>query len=55
VTYGNTDASISSGLANFSKASFVTADTDGKDIDLDNPDFWEKAVGLNALLEIFVD
>lgn len=55
VTYGNTDTSISSGLANFSKASFVTADADGKDIDLDDPDFWEKAVGLNAPEETAVD
>ena len=55
VTYGNTDTSISSGLANFSKASFVTADADGKDIDLDDPDFWEKAVGLNAPEETVVD
>jgi len=55
VTYGNTDTSISSGLANFSKASFVTADADGKDIDLDDPDFWEKAVGLNAPVETSVE
>lgn len=48
VTYGNTQSSISSGLGSFSKASFVTADADGKDIDLDDPDFWAKAVGLEA-------
>jgi len=48
VTYGDTDTSISSGLANFSKASFVTNDADGNDIDLDDPNFWEKAVGLDA-------
>lgn len=52
VTYGNTtsSSSISSGLGSFSKASFVadTGDGDGKDVDLDDPDFWEKAVGLEA-------
>ena len=39
-----------SGLGSFSKASFVasTEDGDGQDVDLDDPDFWEKAVGLEA-------
>ena len=48
VTYGNTESSLSKGLGSFSKASFVTSDADGKDIDLDDPDFWSKAVGLDA-------
>jgi len=51
VTYGEgATNSLSSGLGSFSKASFV-ADTgggDGKDVDLDDPDFWSKAVGLDA-------
>ena len=55
VTYGNTDSSMNSGLGSFSKASFVTSDADGKDIDLDDPDFWEKAVGLNAPIENGLD
>ena len=47
VTYGNTnETSISSGLGSFSKASFVA--NAGDDIDLDDPDFWKKAVGLDA-------
>ena len=49
VTYGT---SASSSLGNFSKASFVTNTEEGaKDVDLDDPDFWEKAVGLNAPVE----
>ena len=41
---------MSSGLGSFSKASFVadTGEGDGKDVDLDDPDFWSKAVGLEA-------
>lgn len=48
VTYGENNASsISSGLGSFSKASFVADTGDGdKDVDLDDPDFWSKAVGL---------
>lgn len=51
VTYGETaTTSLSSGLGSFSKASFVTTTGDGddKDVDLDDPDFWQKAVGLEA-------
>lgn len=48
VTYGKTTQSCSSSLGSFSKASFVTSDVDGKDIDLDDPDFWSKAVGLEV-------
>ena len=55
VTYGSTNTSISSGLGSFSKASFVTADADGKDIDLDDPDFWEKAIGLDASIDSHFD
>ena len=55
VTYGHTNTSMSSGLGSFSKASFVTADADGKDVDLDDPDFWEKAVGLDAPVESNID
>ena len=55
VTYGNTDTGISSGLGSFSKASFVTADADGNDVDLDDPDFWAKAVGLDAPTDSTID
>ncbi len=48
VTYGNTQSAISSSLGSFSKASFVTSGADGKDVDLDDPDFWTKAIGLEA-------
>lgn len=51
VTYG-ASASSGSGLGSFSKASFVTDTGDGeKDVDLDDPDFWAKAVGLDAPVE----
>ena len=50
ITYGGGDQSAAAGGANnggsFSKASFVGTANDG-DIDLDDPDFWKKAVGLN--------
>lgn len=36
--------SMSSSLGGFSKASFVSAD-ETEDIDIDDPDFWKKAVG----------
>ena len=50
VTYGaSATTSIGSGLGSFSKASFVADTGDGeKDVDLDDPDFWEKAVGLEV-------
>jgi len=49
VTYGSKDTSSSGGLGSFSKASFVTDTGDGeKDVDLDDPDFWRKAAGLEA-------
>eukprot|EP00571_Detonula_confervacea_P013933 CAMPEP_0172304572 /NCGR_PEP_ID=MMETSP1058-20130122/5968_1 /TAXON_ID=83371 /ORGANISM="Detonula confervacea, Strain CCMP 353" /LENGTH=2415 /DNA_ID=CAMNT_0013015859 /DNA_START=210 /DNA_END=7457 /DNA_ORIENTATION=+ len=51
VSYGDAaTSSLSSGLGSFSKASFVasTGEGDGKDVDLDDPDFWSKAVGLEA-------
>lgn len=52
VTYGASADSLGSGLGSFSKASFVTDTGDGeKDVDLDDPDFWSKAVGLEAPLE----
>lgn len=45
VTYGAT----ATGLGSFSKASFVASTDDGtKDVDLDDPDFWSKAVGLDT-------
>ena len=48
VTYGKQKNNLSSGLGSFSKASFVTDTGDGeKDVDLDDPDFWSKAVGLD--------
>eukprot|EP00980_Cylindrotheca_fusiformis_P012454 scaffold3054_cov129-Cylindrotheca_fusiformis.AAC.18 len=47
VTYGPNETKLSSGLGSFSKASFVADTGDGeKDVDLDDPDFWQKAVGL---------
>ena len=48
VTYGNDNNSMSSGLGSFSKASFVTGDGGAEEVDLDDPDFWQKAVGLDA-------
>jgi hypothetical protein len=53
VTYGAAvTSSLGSGLGSFSKASFVADTGDGeKDVDLDDPDFWTKAVGLEAPVE----
>jgi hypothetical protein len=53
VTYGaGSTATLGSGLGSFSKASFVADTGDGeKDVDLDDPDFWAKAVGLEAPVE----
>jgi len=52
VTYGKQQNNLSSGLGSFSKASFVTNTADGeKDVDLDDPDFWSKAVGLDKPTE----
>lgn len=50
VTYGESaTTSLASGLGSFSKASFVASgDGIGKDVDLDDPEFWSKAVGLEA-------
>lgn len=50
VTYGTSaTSSLGSGLGSFSKASFVADTAEGdKDVDLDDPDFWSKAVGLEA-------
>eukprot|EP00903_Cladosiphon_okamuranus_P007802 g7551.t1 len=44
VTYGNT-ATISQLSTSFSKASFVARDQE-EQVDLDDPDFWKKAIGL---------
>ena len=52
VTYGKQQNNLTSGLGSFSKASFVTNTGDGeKDVDLDDPDFWSKAVGLDKPTE----
>ena len=53
VTYGaSSTSSLGNGLGSFSKASFVTDTGSGeKDVDLDDPDFWAKAVGLDAPVE----
>lgn len=52
VTYGQQN-NIGNGLGSFSKASFVADTGDGeKDVDLDDPDFWTKAVGLQRPVEI---
>lgn len=50
VTYGSSaTSSLGSGLGSFSKASFVANTDDGtKDVDLDDPEFWSKAVGLDV-------
>jgi chromodomain-helicase-DNA-binding protein 7 len=53
VTYGASNSSAGNGLGSFSKASFVADTGSGeKDVDLDDPDFWSKAVGLDAPVEI---
>ena len=41
---------MSIGLGSFSKADFVASTEygDGKDVDLDDPDFWEKTFGVEA-------
>ena len=52
VTYDAKDSGLSGGLGSFSKASFVADTGDGeKDVDLDDPDFWSKAVGLEVPVE----
>lgn len=53
VTYGaSSTSSLGSGLGSFSKASFVADTGSGeKDVDLDDPDFWAKAVGFDAPVE----
>jgi len=52
VTYGKQTNNLSSGLGSFSKASFVTDTGEGeKDVDLDDPDFWSKAVGLDKPID----
>ncbi|CAJ1952232.1 unnamed protein product [Cylindrotheca closterium] len=52
VTYGPNQTNLSNGLGSFSKASFVADTGDGeKDVDLDDPDFWQKAVGLEKPVE----
>ncbi|EWM26386.1 myb domain-containing protein [Nannochloropsis gaditana] len=45
VVYGNQDSLTKNLASSFSKASFVSVDNK-KDIDLDDPDFWKKAIGL---------
>jgi hypothetical protein len=53
VTYGaSATSALGSGLGSFSKASFVANTDEGdKDVDLDDPEFWQKSVGLEAPLE----
>jgi hypothetical protein len=53
VTYGDSaTSSLGSGLGSFSKASFVASTDEGeKDVDLDDPDFWSKAIGLDVPVE----
>jgi hypothetical protein len=50
VSYGaSATSSLGGGLGSFSKASFVAETEDGaKDVDLDDPDFWAKAIGLEV-------
>ncbi len=52
ITYDNIAPNMSSGLGSFSKASFVTSDGDGNDVDLDDPDFWSKTVGLEKPTDV---
>jgi hypothetical protein len=53
VTYDSATSGSNSGLGSFSKASFVANTDDGaKDVDLDDPDFWSKAIGLEVPTEI---
>lgn len=47
VTYENNGSmKMASTLGSFSKASFVSAD-EKEDVDINDPDFWKKAIGLN--------
>jgi chromodomain-helicase-DNA-binding protein 7 len=46
VTYGDQENAGLSTLSSFSKASFVSTDHN-EDIDINDPDFWKKAVGLS--------
>eukprot|EP00604_Paraphysomonas_vestita_P003652 CAMPEP_0174820276 /NCGR_PEP_ID=MMETSP1107-20130205/3990_1 /TAXON_ID=36770 /ORGANISM="Paraphysomonas vestita, Strain GFlagA" /LENGTH=274 /DNA_ID=CAMNT_0016035273 /DNA_START=519 /DNA_END=1344 /DNA_ORIENTATION=- len=48
---GMTQSSISSTLGGFSKASFVSAD-EKEDVDINDPDFWKKAIGFTEPLPI---
>jgi hypothetical protein len=51
VSYGEATSAASAALgSNFSKASFVSTDK-GEEVDLDDPDFWRKAIGLVAAAE----
>eukprot|EP00981_Chlorochromonas_danica_P002918 scaffold598_cov183-Ochromonas_danica.AAC.8 len=45
VVYDSSLGSVANSLGNFSKASFVSAD-EKEDVDINDPDFWRKAVGL---------
>mmetsp|Transcript_6483 Transcript_6483/g.12211 ORF Transcript_6483/g.12211 Transcript_6483/m.12211 type:complete len:1937 (+) Transcript_6483:1878-7688(+) len=40
VSYEKNQSSLSSGLGNFNKASFIVSDANGQDVDLDDPNFW---------------
>lgn len=53
IVYDNTGAA-SSTLGNFSKASFVSAD-EKEDVDINDPDFWKKAVGLKEDVRSILD
>ena len=54
VTYNQDNTRVSNGLGNFSKASFIVTG-DAEEVDLDDPDFWSKAVGLEAPPETALD
>ena len=45
VTYSDSKSQSASTLGSFSKASFVSSD-DKEDVDINDPDFWKKVVGL---------
>ena len=58
VSYGSSGQStMIRGLGSFSKASFVasTEDGDGQGVDLDDPELWEKAVGIETPHESIVE
>ena len=48
---GAKSGGAASALSSFSKASFVALEDGQEEVDLDDPDFWKKAIGLDAPAE----